>query len=100
MTDALAARASDLPAVARAKAVAGMDVFARSTAKALQNGALAAATGAVEHAISTLRSNAYDPQLVLTGGDASRILGCLEEPALHRPHLVLEGLARMLGDER
>lgn len=43
-----------------------------------------------------LRSNALDPRLILTGGDASRILKSLDETPLHRPHLVLQGLAHML----
>jgi pantothenate kinase type III len=36
--------------------------------------------------------------VVLTGGDASRMLTALGTESLHRPHLVLQGLARMLQD--
>jgi pantothenate kinase type III len=43
-----------------------------------------------------LQSFAYDPTIVLTGGGASRILGALEASPVHRPNLVLQGLAHML----
>jgi len=56
--------------------------------------------GAVDRAIQTLQSNAYQPTVVLTGGDASRILNALCETPLHRPHLVLQGLAHMLDTAR
>jgi pantothenate kinase type III len=62
----------------------------------VQNGALAAVTGAIERAAKTLRASGLRPKLVLTGGDASRILKEIDGNVLHRPHLVLQGLARML----
>jgi type III pantothenate kinase len=99
MFEALAASTSDIPAVGRQLSVAsGLDMFGDSTSKAVQNGAWNAVTGAVDRAITTLRSNAYDPVVVLTGGDASRMLTALGTEPLHRPHLVLQGLARMLQD--
>ena len=67
-----------------------------NTAAAVREGAQNAVAGAVDRAIRTLQSNAYEPVVVLTGGDASRILNALCETPLHRPHLVLQGLARML----
>ena len=99
MFEALAASTSDIPAVGRQLSPAtGLDMFGDSTSKAVQNGAWNAVTGAVDRAITTLRSNAYDPAMVLTGGDASRMLTALGTEPLHRPHLVLQGLARMLQD--
>ena len=100
MAAALAASTSEIPKIgARTPSVpAGLDAFGRSTAKAVSNGAWGAVAGAVERAITTLRSNAYDPVVVLTGGDASRMLTALGADALHRPHLVLQGLARMLNE--
>ena len=80
------------------KANAGLDIFGDNTAKAVRNGAWSAVVGAVERSITTLRSNAYDPHVVLTGGDASRMLTALGSEHLHRPNLVLQGLARMLDD--
>ncbi len=102
MTDALAAATSDIPKVrpAPARADADLCMFARNTAAAVREGAQNAVAGAVDRAIRTLQSNAYDAKIVLTGGDASRILNALVEAPVHRPHLVLEGLAHMLESAR
>jgi type III pantothenate kinase len=98
MADALAAAASDIPAIrpAAGRSAADLGMFARNTAAAVREGAQNAVAGAVDRAIRTLQSNAYEPVVVLTGGDASRILNALCETPLHRPHLVLQGLAHML----
>jgi len=98
MTEALSSATSDLPRVRPAKAREGADLrmFARNTAGAIREGAQNAVAGAVERAVRTLQSSGYDPVVVLTGGDASRILHALPEPPIYRPHLVLEGLAHML----
>lgn len=101
MTRALARDTSNIPSLKapKSKKFSGLNQFAGSTGGAVSSGAIAAATGAVERAIKTLRSNAYDPHVVLTGGDASRILQALDEDPLHRPNLVLTGLLRMLESE-
>ena len=100
MCAALAASTSDIQVVGGRvpNAAAGLDIFGDNTARAVRNGAWNAVVGAVERSITTLRSNAYDPKVVLTGGDASRMLTALGSDFLHRPHLVLQGLARMLDD--
>jgi len=99
MFQALNASTSDIPAVAgRLPAARGLDMFGDTTSKAVQHGAWNAVTGAVDRAITTLRSNAYDPDVVLTGGDASRMLAALRTEPLHRPNLVLQGLARLLQE--
>ena len=99
MLEALAASTSDIPMVGgRLRATTGLDMFGDTTSKAVQQGAWNAAAGAVDRAITTLRSNTYDPALFLTGGDATRMLTALGTEPLHRPHLVLQGLARMLQD--
>jgi type III pantothenate kinase len=102
MADALAAAASDIPQVKPAPSRPGGDLalYAHNTAAAVREGAQNAAAGAVDRAIRTLQSNAYTPAVVLTGGDASRILDALCETPLHRPHLVLQGLAHMLDAAR
>ena len=102
MADALAAATSDIPAIrpAAGRTAADLGMFARNTAAAVREGAQNAVAGAVDRAIRTLQSNAYEPVVVLTGGDASRILNALCEPPLHRPHLVLQGLAHMLDHAR
>ncbi len=98
MATALASETSDIPGVGRAarRNNEPLDMFASSTAEAVRQGASNAVTGAVERAIRVLRSSAYDPRIVLTGGDASRILNALDEAAEHRPNLVLHGLLHML----
>ena len=99
MIAALNASTSDIPAVGgRLPAATGLDMFGDTTSKAVQHGAWNAVTGAVDRAITTLRSNAYDPAVVLTGGDASRMLSALGTEPVHRPHLVLQGLARLLQE--
>ncbi|MFQ5609548.1 MAG: type III pantothenate kinase [Woeseiaceae bacterium] len=98
MAASLASSTSGIPPTkaAKADAYAQMGMFGRNTRAAVSAGALNAVTGAVERAIRTLRSNAYDVSVVLTGGDASRILTALDETPLHRPNLVLQGLLEML----
>ena len=75
-------------------------MFAGTTDGAVAHGALNAVTGAVERAQRALQDAGFDPRLVLTGGDASRILGSLDEAPVHRPHLVLQGLAELLEHRR
>lgn len=101
MTRALATDTSDIPSVLPAKASSfeGLNMFAGNTRNAVQSGAINAVAGAIERANKTLRSNAYRPKLVLTGGDAARILPTLGGSPLHRPHLVLQGLLHMLDAE-
>ena len=98
MLRSLSTNTSDIPLVKGAvKRTAGdLKMFGRNTAAAVREGAQNAVAGAVDRAFRTLRSNAYEPTIVLTGGGASRILEALEERALHRPNLVLSGLAHML----
>ena len=102
MAAALANETSDIPPTKSAKPgrFEGLGIFANTTSSAVASGSENAVTGAVERAIRILRSSACDAGLVLTGGDASRILAALDEPALHRPNLVLAGLWRMLEGEQ
>lgn len=98
MASALSSETNDIPAVVRRapKTQDGLDMFASNTAIAVASGALNAVVGAIERANRILRLNTYDPTIILTGGDASRILTSLDTAPLHRPHLVLQGLAHML----
>ena len=98
MADALASATSDIPSVrpAPGRGAADLGMFGRNTAAAVREGAQNAVAGAIDRAIRTLQSNAYEPVVVLTGGDSSRILIAVCERPVHRPHLVLQGLARML----
>ena len=97
MSHALSSEASDIPAVKRAPRLPepGMAVFASNTDGAVQSGAVNAICGAIDRAAKVLRSEGYRAKIVLTGGDASRILKQLGDNVLHRPNLVLQGLAFM-----
>ena len=100
MAKALANETSDIPMTGLSEPgqFLGLKLFTGDTAHAVASGSESAVTGAVERAFRILRSSAYDAELVLTGGDASRMLTALGTEPLHRPHLVLQGLARMLQD--
>jgi len=96
MSGALAKNTSDLPTVNRQQSRRGLDIFASTTTAAVSQGIAGAVAGAVERAFRVLRQDGYDPTLFLTGGDAKCILNSLQEEVLHRPDLVLEGLASIL----
>ena len=102
MAASLASETSDIPVVQRSAPGSGesMDMFANTTAGAVGQGALNAVAGAVERALRILCEQGSDPEVVLTGGDASRILRSLHDAVHHRPHLVLQGLARILEDRQ
>ncbi len=102
MADALADRTSDIPQTRRKASIAsaGMEMFANTTSAAVAHGALNAVLGAIERAANAMRDSGLEPTLVLTGGDASRILKSLGTEPLHRPHLVLQGLATLLECRR
>lgn len=78
----------------------GMALFADGTADGVRAGALNAVCGAIERATRILRAEGLRPKIVLTGGGASPIMRELDSKVLHRPHLVLEGLAAMLQEDR
>ena len=98
MASALGKDTSDIGASARTPRNPGnrIQMFARSTSAATYNGSLSAVCGAVERAVRAMRAEGFRPKIVLTGGDASRILKQLDGNVLHRPHLVLQGLAFIL----
>jgi len=98
MGQALAANTSNIPNFqGRATRVSeGLDMFASNTAGAVAHGALNAVVGAIERALRTMRTARHRPVVILTGGDASRILRSLGNQPIHRPHLVLQGLAVLL----
>ena len=98
MLNSLSSATSDIPVV-KASAKQSSDdlkMFGRNTTAAVREGAQNAIAGAIERAFRTLQSNAYEPTIILTGGGATRILGALEATPIHRPNLVLQGLAHML----
>jgi type III pantothenate kinase len=102
MASALGTATSDIPVfdLADRSTARDIEIFGDSTEAGVANGAFNAVTGAVERAISVLRSSAHDPVTVLTGGDASAMLQALAETPEYRPNLVLEGLAALLDHDQ
>ena len=102
MAASLAGQTSDIPATRKRLQGQARDssMFGASTAAAVGQGALNAVSGAVERAAVAMQEHGEAPEVVLTGGDASRILKSLGLEATHRPHLVLQGLARILEDRQ
>lgn len=98
MAETLASRTSDIPTIKRraASQVRGLGMFARSTAGAVGHGAMNAVVGAIERAVNIMQEEGLAATIVLTGGDASRILKSLGTEPIHRPNLVLQGLAQLL----
>ena len=98
MAAALSSQTSDIPKVRLRSAVQGrgLNMFASSTTRAVEQGTTNAVVGAIERATRALQESRIRPTIILTGGDASRILKSLDDGPLHRPHLVLQGLARIL----
>lgn len=96
MSAALDRHTSDIPRVRRQSPRRGMEIFASTTAAGVSQGLIGAAAGAVERAMRVQREEGFDPTLFLTGGDAPYFLKALGEAAVHSPHLVLQGLARIL----
>ena len=101
MASALAKDTSDIGVTKqRSRKAAGTDAaFATTTAGAVAAGSVNALCGAVERAAKSLRAQGHRPKVVLTGGDASRILSGLGASTLHRPHLVLQGLAHIVQSD-
>lgn len=102
MAASLASETSDIPETRRKASGTerGLEIFADTTAAAVAQGVLNAAAGAVERAARLQQQHGSEPVIVLTGGDASRILKSLDGAAIHRPNLVLQGLARLMEDRQ
>ena len=101
MGNALAAETREIGTSRQSKGGAGtgMALFGNNTDAAIRNGAISAVCGAIEAATRRMRAAGYRPKIVLTGGDASRILKQADVKFLHRPNLVLLGLAFMLQSD-
>lgn len=65
----------------------------RGTSEAIGNGSLAAICALIERCADRLAEDNSDYIVVITGGDAERIIPHLTVDLEHRPRLVLEGLA-------
>ncbi|MGI9234613.1 MAG: type III pantothenate kinase [Woeseiaceae bacterium] len=102
MVNSLSSATSDIPRVRLLAAgrEPSSQMFGRNTAAAVREGVQNAIVGAIDRALLALKSKRRKPIAVLTGGDASRILDALSTTPMHRPHLVLQGLAHMLDSDQ
>ena len=98
MMASLATGTSDLPDIAAEPGNAPLPehLFATQTDDAIRRGAWTAVVGAIEHAFRRLEESEGSARLVLTGGDAPRMLDAIAVTVDHRPDLVLHGLAFIL----
>ena len=79
--------------------VPGVPLFARNTADAVTGGAVYLAAAALDRIIADMAAATGQVQdVLLSGGDAGRILPLLSVTARHDPDLVLKGLAALSGD--
>ncbi len=70
--------------------------FGASTTEAVQNGCLAMALALIEKTMVDKNKRCGLIKMVLTGGDAESLLERLPDTVMHRPNLVLDGLALAL----
>ena len=71
--------------------------WAVDTATAIAAGSIQAPAALVERLHDRLAAEVGgDPSIILTGGDAERLLPAIGRPAAHRPDLVLQGLALLV----
>jgi type III pantothenate kinase len=100
MSSSLYTETAELPQAGKSRTpVSGIAMFAGNTNSAIINGANNAICGAIERAVRIVRSVGMRPRIVLTGGNASSILKQLDGNVLHRPNLVLQGLAHVIDSE-
>jgi len=70
--------------------------FGANTSEAVQNGCFAMALALIEKSMVSTREGCASIKMVLTGGDAESLLVQLPDTVVHRPDLVLDGLALAL----
>ncbi len=75
-----------------------LPTLGKSTRTAVSIGTLNAVCGAVERTLRKMREERLRPKIILTGGDAPYLLKQLDGDLIHRPHLVLQGLALIWQD--
>ena len=74
-------------------------LFSTRTDDAVNSGSLYMAAATIDRVIADMAGElGAQPQVVITGGDASRIQTLLACPARHDPELVLKGLAMLAGE--
>ena len=75
-----------------------LPTLGKSTRTAVSIGTLNAVCGSIERILRKMRAERLRPKIILTGGDAPYLLKQLDGDIIHRPHLVLQGLALIWQD--
>ena len=83
----------------RSRVPQGVEIFADNTSDAVAYSGPLACSAAIDRCVRTLAGDSNNARLLLTGGDAARLLPWLETRAEICPNLVFEGLA-MLYEQR
>ena len=73
--------------------------WGKNTNDAVISGAVTAISSAINDAVFLLKVQGSRPSVILTGGDAIYFKDVFDYTLFYRPNLVLEGLARILGEE-
>jgi type III pantothenate kinase len=74
--------------------------LADTTAAAIYSGAVYMLVAAIERSVADMRAEQrVNIDIVMTGGDAGRILPLLHGTVQHQPDLVLQGIAMLAGEE-
>jgi type III pantothenate kinase len=74
--------------------------LADTTAAAIYSGAVYMLVAAIDRCVADMRAEqGVSIEIVMTGGDAGRILPLLHGPAQHQPDLVLQGIVMLAGED-
>ena len=74
--------------------------LADTTAAAVYGGAVYMLVAAIDRSVADMRAEQGGSiEVVITGGDAGRILPLLQGPAQHQPDLVLQGIIMLAGED-
>ncbi|MGI9265404.1 MAG: type III pantothenate kinase [Gammaproteobacteria bacterium] len=94
MRGALLEETGELRALSEDPLSGGMELFANDTHEAIVRGSMVAAISVIQRCRKSMAHRAgQSPEMMLTGGDAQRLLALFDEPVIYAPHLTLEGLA-------
>ena len=101
MRGALFSETGNLRALSERPLEGGMALFATDTHESIVRGTTLAAASLVQRARDEMtRRVGKSPTLIISGGDAERLLPLLDESVQHLPHLTLEGLARLAAEKK
>ena len=96
MRKALHEETGDLKELSEDPLHGGTELFASDTHEAIVRGTLVAGISVINKCRRQLaQQTGRSPAMLITGGDAQRMLAHFDEPMIYAPHLTLEGLAQI-----